>query len=233
MAHPRPIQIAKTIGQPRRPRERELEDIEIRAYWQAASELGFPYGDYFKVLLLTGQRRDEVAEMQRSELDLERGIYRLPASKFKGQREHVIPLSPTVVDILKACPVWKTHPKGYVFSTTFGRTHINSFGHMKSVALESRMLRIMRKETGDPALEMKQWGLHDARRTQRTRMAMLGIDWVTAELCIGHKLRGMHAVYDRFTYIPQRLKAYTLYAEHILDVVAGKSSLDLVQEAAE
>jgi hypothetical protein len=60
-----------------RARDRALSDDEIRWFWQACDELGWPFGSIFKLLLLTAQRRDEVGGMKWSELDLEkrRGSY--------------------------------------------------------------------------------------------------------------------------------------------------------------
>ncbi len=229
MEYPRKIEVAKTIG-PRRARERELEDPEIRAYWLAAERLGYPYGAFFKVLLLTGLRRDEVARMKWPELDLEQGIFKLPASRFKSQREHVHPLGSAAVDILKILPRFKSHPKGYVFTTTYGAKAINSFGYMKSVALHERMLEVLRQD--DPEAEIEQWGLHDTRRTMRTRLSMLGVSYEVAELCLGHKLRGLHSVYDRYSYIPERRRAFDLYGAHVLDIVKGRKVVP-IREAAE
>ena len=49
-------------------RARVLSDAEVRALWKACDEIGFPFGPVVKLLLLTGQRRREVAGMRWSEL---------------------------------------------------------------------------------------------------------------------------------------------------------------------
>jgi integrase len=222
MEHPRKIDVAKTIGKGRKARERELTDDEIFAYWHAAGELGYPYADFFRLLMLTAMRRNELSEAKRAEFDWEQGLYLLPSANFKGDRKHVHPLGSEAFGLLQALPVFKTHPKGYLFSTEYGAKPINSFGYMKCIALESRMLRILREKTGDPDYEMEQWGLHDLRRTCRTRLSMLGVDYVVAELCLEHKLRGMHAVYDRYQFVKERRRAFDLYARHVMSIVEGK-----------
>jgi integrase len=224
MDHPRKIHVAKTIGKARKPRERELTDDEIFAYWHAAGELGYPYGDYFQLLLLTAMRRNELSDAKRPEFDWDQALYLLPSANFKGQRKQVQPLGSEAFRLLQALPVFKTNPKGYLFSTTYGATAINCFGYMKGVALENRMLRILREKTGDPEAEIEQWGLHDLRRTCRTRLSMLGVDYVVAELCLEHKLRGMHAVYDRYQFVKERRAAFDLYARHVLSIVDGKAA---------
>lgn len=43
-------------------RDRVLSDLEIRLFWRACDEVGYPFGPLGKLLLLTGQRRGEVVE---------------------------------------------------------------------------------------------------------------------------------------------------------------------------
>jgi integrase len=108
---------------PRAPsnRERTLDGNELRACWRGTASLGFPFSPIYRLLLLTGQRREEVAGMRWDEIDLEKGIWRLPSKgEFQPQRtkngkEHVIDLSPQALAILEAL---RTEPRGLVFITT-------------------------------------------------------------------------------------------------------------------
>ena len=108
-------------------RDRVLSDAEIIALWSAADEVGWPFGPLVKLLLLTAQRRDEVATMVWSELDLDQCIWSIPREKTKNDHRHVVHLSRPAVAILSALPrVAGT----YVFSTN-GRTPVSGFSRTK------------------------------------------------------------------------------------------------------
>ena len=86
------------------PRDRTLSEDEIRTLWGAWETMGYPFGTIQQLLLLTAQRRGEVAGMRWDQLDLERGVWRLASADTKTGREHVLPLSPPVIEILRAVP---------------------------------------------------------------------------------------------------------------------------------
>ena len=65
---------------------------EIRYLWQAADRIGEPFGPLVKLLVLTAARRDELAEMERTELDGDR--WTIPGARTKNHRSHTIPLPP-------------------------------------------------------------------------------------------------------------------------------------------
>lgn len=74
-------------------RERVLSRNEIKDLWKAVDEIAYPYGPVMKLLLLTGQRRSEIAKLKWSYIDLEEKVIRLPAQNVKANRGHDIPLS--------------------------------------------------------------------------------------------------------------------------------------------
>jgi integrase len=80
-----------------RPRDRVLDDDEVRLFWQATAALGAPFRHAFRLLLLTAARRDEVGGLVWSELDLDRKLWRLPADRAKNDTGHEIDLAPLVV----------------------------------------------------------------------------------------------------------------------------------------
>ena len=98
-----------------RSRNRVLTDDELRRVWHAADKIGPPFGDMVKMLVLTGQRRDEVARMQWDELDLERRLWTLPAARVKNNQPHEVPLSNATIELLKRLP---RIVGDYVFTTT-------------------------------------------------------------------------------------------------------------------
>jgi integrase len=101
-------------------RDRWLDDDELRLVWLAAQEAGYPFGALVKMLLLTGQRRDEIAEPKRSEVDGD--LLTVRAARAKNGLVQTVPLCPATVEILAGLP---EHAGGdYLFSTTAGKRPI-------------------------------------------------------------------------------------------------------------
>ena len=101
----------------------------MRDVWHASGAIGYPWDSYFRVLLLTAQRRGEVAGMRWVDVDLEKAIWTLPKEQTKANRTHDVPLTKKVLAILKALPRFNKGP--YVFTTTNGVKAINGFAKMK------------------------------------------------------------------------------------------------------
>ena len=182
---------------PAEARERTLEDDEIRAFWKAADEASWPFASVYKLLLLTGARREEVAGMKWSELDLDAGVWMLPGARTKNSRDHRIPLARQAVAILdrRAIAAIK-EGLGYkdsdlVFSTT-GTTSPSGFSKAKR-ALDARMQEIL-------GPKFKPWRVHDLRRTCATGMEHLGVDLRVIEAALNHvsgTKAGIVGVYQR------------------------------------
>src|SRR5207302_9637245 len=107
----------------REERARALSPPEIAALWQAWDTMGAPMGAFMRFALVTGQRRSEIATMQRSELDLEARLWSIPADKAKNRRAHLVPLSGLAIEILDSVPALDNR---FVFSIRRG-THISGF----------------------------------------------------------------------------------------------------------
>ncbi len=85
-------------------RTRVLTDAELLAFWIAARSMPYPWGPYFRLLLLTMQRRTELASARRSEINLERALWTIPAERMKADAAHVVPLAPHARDLFAFCP---------------------------------------------------------------------------------------------------------------------------------
>ena len=107
-------------------RDRVLGDDELKLFWTACDALAWPFGPLFKLLALTGQRRDEVGKMKWTELDLDKSLWTLPRERAKNDTQHVIPLSKPALAILRALP----RVGLYVFSTN-GKTPVSGFAKAK------------------------------------------------------------------------------------------------------
>jgi integrase len=140
-----------------RARDRILTDDELRAVWLAGEKMGYPFGSLVRLLVLTAQRRDEVAGMLRSDLDLKAGIWTLAREATKSDRRHEVPLSSAVVEIIAATPdrgdlvframsVRKTDDKA--------PRHISGWSAFKK-ALDKKTIEILQDAENERAKEEK------------------------------------------------------------------------------
>jgi integrase len=186
-------------------RDRFLSDEEIVRVWNACGVVGWPFGPLFRILLLTAQRRDEVAEMRWSELDLNAALWTLPKERAKNNRTHEVPLAPIVAEMLAA--VARIDESDLIF-TTNGKTPVSGFSQAK------RRL--------DELAGVNDWRLHDLRRTATTGMAKLGVEPHVADRILNHKqgvIRGVAAVYNRHAYLDERRAALNCWADYVLRLV--------------
>jgi len=122
-------------------RDRTLTDDEIRLFWVACDKLGWPFGPMYKLLLLTGQQRDEVGGVEWSEIDLKRRLWTVPRNKAKNDRAHEVHLSSLAVEILDELPKIGSR---YAL-TTNGWRPISGFSKSKQ-RLDQHMLDLLRTE---------------------------------------------------------------------------------------
>jgi len=210
----------KTIGITGRDlkRQRVLGDAELRDVWRAAGTVGYPFGRLVQMLMLTGQRLNDIAKAQRHEIDIDAGILTVPPERFKTNVLQEVPLAPRAVEILKALPKFKA---GYVFTTTAGVRPISGLSKMKA-RLDKAIADKRDEDGGEP---MAPWVLHDLRRTLRTRLTSdLDVDAFIAERVLGHALPGLHGVYDQGAHRTQKRAALEKWAERLLAIVDPKTS---------
>jgi integrase len=201
------------IGE-KRPRTRTLNDLEIAAFWRVAQRLGYPYGPLFQLLLLTGQRKSEIAEARWREIDLKARLIVVPAARVKGDAPHVVPLVADAMRIIEALPRFMNGD--YLFSTTGGATPVNGFSKAK-LRLDRLMFDEVRKE--NPEALLTPFVIHDLRRTMRTGLSALPIPDLVRELVIGHAKPGLHKVYDQYAYLSERTHAAALWAQKLRSIV--------------
>ncbi len=178
-----------------RARDRFLSDDEIRSLWAALDTFKGPYTPLLRLLLLTAQRRDEVAQMRQGEVA--DGVWTIPAARCKGGRDNVVPLTKAALDILASLP----EPKiGGFYITSTGKVHFSGFSKAK-LALDN-MIAEERKKRG--LEKMKPWVLHDLRRTARSLMSRAGVRPEIAERVLGHVIKGVEGTYDRHEYVDEK-----------------------------
>jgi integrase len=191
-------------------RDRVLSDNEVGLVWRNAGT--GQYGAIVRLLLLTAQRREEVAAMQWSELRLDEGLWSLPASRTKNGRAHDAPLSQPTIEILRA----QREQPGRELVFGEGAGPFQGWSNAKK-ALDKRL-----QAAGMTA----PWRLHDLRRTVATRMSELGVLPHVVEAVLnhisGHKA-GVAGVYNRASYAGEKRQALDLWAAHVLAIAEGKA----------
>jgi len=186
------------------PRERVLSDQELAAIWRTSGDDA--YGRVIKLLILTGARRAEVGGMRWTEI--KHGTWTIPSERTKNGREHVVPLMPPALDIIKCVPqrVSRDH--------LFGTRSPAGLSHWHAKAdLDQRL----GEAVGD-------WRVHDIRRTVATRMADLGVQPHVIEAVLNHQSghrAGVAGIYNRSRYEREVRAALALWADHVHSVVTG------------
>jgi integrase len=200
------------------PRDRVLTDDELRHLLLAINRLEWPRRQFFALLLLTAQRLNEVAGMEWQELDLPSGTWTLPAARSKNGRTHTIPLAPAAVEVLAGMDRLEGSPR--VFSSFSASRAKERLDMMLSEVVEEGGVAAR----GDDPIEIKPWRLHDLRRTAATTMPRLGVDVVTVERVLGHTMRGVMAVYQRYSFETEKRRALELWADHVASLTAERES---------
>ncbi len=204
------------------PRKRVLNDEEIRALWIAAGKLDFPFGQFYRLLLLTGQRKSEVAQASWPEFDLDKGIWTIPSARMKSDAPHIVPLAPKAIAILNE--LRKRHfPRGnYVFTTTYGEKPISGFSKGKrkldtGMLAELRAAAAMRGTTD--SIELAHFVVHDIRRSVRTHLSALPVADLVRELIIAHTKPGLHKTYDQYQYLSEKRRGLELWEERLSGIL--------------
>jgi integrase len=200
-------------------RERVLSEDELCEVWRAADATPYPFGPFFKLLILTAQRRDEVAGMRWPEIDETRALWVIPGERAKNGRAHEVPLSGPAIDILRAIP--RLDGSDLVF-TTNGQTAINGFSKAKAR---------LDRASGVGLADRDKWRVHDIRRSVTTFMAQMGIAPHVVDKLLNHvsgSIRGVAAVYNRHAYTDERRRALDAWAQRLAAIADDEPRTNVV-----
>jgi integrase len=177
-------------------RERVLTQDELRQLWHGLGD--DPFHDVVRLLLLTGQRRNEIGLLQWSEIDVARKLIVLSPERTKNGRAHELPLSSQALAIIDHLP--RRNSSGFLF----GNKGFQRWDKAKT-ALDQRV-------------GIAPWTLHDLRRTAATQMAELGVLPHVIEQAInhvsGHKA-GVAGIYNRSKLTDAVRKGLQKWADHL------------------
>ena len=185
-------------------RDRILSESELRAVYQRSLEYPYPFGPIVQLMILTGQRRSEIAALRRSWIDEDTVVF--PQGFTKNKREHRLPLPPTAQALIHHLP----EAGDLVFpSRTNPESPFNGWGKCKA--------------RFDEPLGIKPYTLHDLRRTFSSNMAMLGVPIQVTEKILNHisgTISGVAAVYNRYSYRDEMKAALAQYDQYLAKLTA-------------
>jgi integrase len=209
-------------------RDRVLCDDEVRLFWRACDKLGEPWGPLGKVLLLTGQRLNEVAQM--TDAEVQGGVWHLSPDRTKNGRAHDVPLSAAAETVLASKERIKAKA-GYIFTTTGAAPVQGFFKAREHLAKAMEELAGQDRADGGEPLVIPYWTFHDLRRTCATGMARLGIQVRVTEAVLNHvsgTASGIVAVYQRHDYADEKRVALETWARFV-DGLMGEKPNNVVR----
>jgi integrase len=207
------------------PRERVLSQEELATVWR-----NLPHGRFsniVRLLILTGQRRNEIGGLRLSEIDFDRGLIVLPPARTKNKRQHELPLAPQALAILRrainaAGATDNSNGNGTSTETKHHSGNGNDVGVFGINGFPSGGWSGS-KVSLDRRIGLAQpWRLHDLRRTAATMMAELGVLPHIIEAILnhvsGHKA-GVAGIYNRARYEGEMRAALCKWADYVTAIV--------------
>ena len=232
----------QSVTAPPRPeaRDRVLTDGELAVIWKGSDALGYPFGQVVKLLLLTGQRRAEVANMAWAEVDLDAGTWRIPKERAKNGKAHEVDLSPQAVEVLKSvkrngpylfparkAPARKEIPARIeVTADSHGVRGFSAVKRKLDDEAEALWLEAQTKAKAKKVGPMQPWRMHDLRRTAATGMASMGFAPHVIERVLNHisgAQGGLVGVYQKHEYRAERKAALLAWGAHVEAVLSGNA----------
>jgi integrase len=184
-------------------RDRVLSDDELVAVWNAAGKVGWPFGEAIRLLILTGARREEIAQLRWSEIKGD--VIALDGSRTKNGEPHTVPLSLAASTVIQRIPRIAGSPLAF---TTNGHTSISGWSRAKHQI--------------DSVLQIDAWRIHDLRRTVATGLQKLGVALVVIEAVLGHtsgSRSGVVGVYQRHSFDAEKRAALEAWGAHVMALV--------------
>lgn len=219
-------------------RERALNGTELVEVWNAAGEVSSPFGSLIRILILTGQRRGEVAGMTWGELSDDLAIWTMAGERTKNGTAHTVPLSEPARDLIRA-----TLPddadaaerelrerrtnNALVFPGAVGTVFS---GWSKCKAALDVVIKVREKaavKTGASAATLAPWSIHDLRRTLATGLQRLGVRLEVTEAILNHisgSRGGIAGVYQRHDWAAEKCAALDAWAAHVLATIEQRSA---------
>jgi integrase len=217
------LSVSRIIG-PVPKRNRRLNDDEIFAFWRATERMKYPVGPTYKMLLLTGLRLNECAQLSWSEVQGDTIV--IPPERMKAKDgtavEHLVSITAAMREVIASLPRYRGGK--YLFSLFEGARPLAMTGPIKA-DLDRRMertLKAMARRRGEDhhAVTLPAWVNHDLRRTIRSAMSALRVEFNVAEMILAHRQGGVVGTYDTHQYLDERREALTAWEQRIASIVS-------------
>lgn len=196
-------------------RKRILSDEELRAVWQASHRIGGLFGAIVKLLIVTGQRRGEIAGLLDTFFSHNQQTVSLPGSLTKNHLDHTFPVGRLAASLLLA-QLHAEDRRGSAFLFP-SRTSIDRpfNGWSKS------------KREVDKLANIAPWTLHDLRRTFRSGLGRLGVRPDIAERLVNHvsSRSEMEETCDLWSYLPEMREAMGRWESYLASTCVNFASL--------
>jgi integrase len=209
-------------------RDRVLADWELELVFEAAGKLGEPFARLIRLLILTGQRMQELAAASWSELDREAAILSIPALRAKNRKATDVPLSAAAIAGFDSVAGGERWPrKGLVFTTT-GKTPVSGFSRAKR-QIDREIAKILADRRDERVVE--EWRYHDLRRTLATGLQRLGVRFEVTEAVLNHisgSKGGVAGIYQRHDWKDEKRAALDAWARHVSELAGDPRSSNVV-----
>jgi integrase len=173
------------------------------------------FGPIVRMLIVTGQRREEVASLVWEELDRDERLWTLPGARAKNGEPNRVPLNDLAIRVLDEVAAGTTWPKrGKIFPTSTGGPF--TAYHKGKLMLDE----LVSSDGGDP---VDHWRLHDLRRTVATGFQRLGVRFEVTEAILNHvggSRAGVAGIYQRHDWKDEKREALTLWNDHLYAIIA-------------
>tara|TARA_R110002167_G_scaffold365406_1_gene589923 strand:+ start:390 stop:1466 length:1077 start_codon:yes stop_codon:yes gene_type:complete len=199
------------------PRDRVLDEDELQKVWQASEQVGGLFGSIIQLLILSGQRRDEVAGMRWSEINADKMLWVIPVARTKTESEHTLPLTSTMLGIIQSQK--KIEGSDFVFPSSRSPMTNHASGFSKA------------KKRIDRLCGFDDWVFHDLRRTAATHMAASNVPIHVGEAILNHrsgKLTPMAKIYNKYDYLKESRIALEALDHLVLSIRLGEVPQDNV-----
>lgn len=217
------------------PRDRTLTRSELRLFWLASYHHAIPdvWGSFYRMLLLTGQRREEVSGMRFEEIDFDNSTWTIPKERSKNKKAHIVHVTTPMLSEINSSPRANLR-KGFVFPAARLRTakqeaHISGYSKMKS-SLDTTMglIGAAIDEGLDTEGRLQHFRLHDLRRTVASGMAEEGYSPDVIDRLLNHvsgSQSGVKGVYQRYQFLKERQEAITGWCIKVQEIT--KDSVEI------
>jgi integrase len=197
-------------------RDRLLSDTEVRILWEATGQLGHPWRQLYRTLIITGMRLNEAAKLKFDELNRAENVIVIEGGRTKNSVPRAIWITPLLDSVLREINLADVD---FVFQTAPKRSVAPSGFSKAKAKLDSEIQRIAPTYFEGP---FAPFVIHDLRRVVRSAAPRLGIDKATAEKMIGHvsgEFGGVGGVYNRYQYVQETKAGFVTYADHLTKII--------------